>query len=67
MVFLFSGDILNQLSLVHLVTLFAASFILDSALIGALQLSPGLPRAPCTCFLNFFDDIGHCDQKQGYA
>jgi hypothetical protein len=36
--FVFSGDILKPFSLVHLVTLFAASFNLVSGLIGALLL-----------------------------
>jgi hypothetical protein len=38
MVFVFSGDILKPLSLAHLVTLFDASYILVSAVIGALLL-----------------------------
>jgi hypothetical protein len=56
LVFVFSGDILKPLSLAHLVTLFAASFILVSALCYWL-LSPNHLRIPC--FLNFFDDIGN--------
>jgi hypothetical protein len=44
MVFVFSGDILKPLSLAHLGTLFAASFDLVSALIGALLLVTENPR-----------------------